>query len=422
MSEDRRPGSGLPLEGADGPAARAGLSAGDRLLAVDGQPAVDVLDLEFAAADGRFIVEVERENRRFRADVRPAAGEGHGLRLAGGLGAPVRTCRNRCRFCFVDQVPAGLRPALYVKDDDYRLSFLYGNFVTLSNMDDADLARVLRLRLSPLYVSLHAWDDDARVALMGPAARATRRRLQALAAAGIVLHVQVVLCPGWNDGTILSETLDRLAGTDGVADVGVVPVSLAHESKLRRVRPDDAGAAIAGVEAVQSRRRAAAQTSFAHAADELYLLTGRTPPPCDAELQYENGVGIVDAFLREAKTLGRRTGGPPVALLCGTLAEPVVRRACERIGRARPYPVVNRLFGPHVTVTGLLGGREVLQALRERPAAPGEWLLAPRSFLPEHLGRTLDDIPAGELERAAAGRLVLADSLEEALALAAPTA
>jgi len=410
------PPGGLPVEAVSGAALRGGLRTGDRLLAVDGGPAVDVLDLEFVAADGCFEVEVERAGRRLTLEICCAPGEWHGVELAGGLGSTPRVCRNACRFCFVDQLPPGLRAGLYVKDDDYRLSFLEGNFVTLSNMEDADLARVERLHLSPLYVSLHAWDDDTRVALMGPAARPTRARLERLAAAGIRSHVQIVLCPGWNDGVILEETILRLAGLESIQDVGVVPVSLAAEGELRRVTPGDAETAVTLIEALQHRLRRERGRAFVHAADELYLLCGATPPEADAELQYENGIGICAAFLDEAAGSARRGPvRPPLALLSGTLAEPVVRRACELLGDARPFVVHNRLFGPHVTVTGLLGGREVIAELRRAPLGSGEWLVVPRAFLPPYSEVTLDDVTVAELRRACAGRLLVAGSLAAAL-------
>ncbi|MBM3147574.1 MAG: DUF512 domain-containing protein [Actinobacteria bacterium] len=420
MTRDGSPG-GLPIEGVHGASARAGMRTGDRLLAVAGAPAVDVLDLEYAAADGCFDVEVERGGRRLTLAVRCAPGESHGVELAGGLGSGPRVCRNACRFCFVEQLPPGLRAGLYVKDDDYRLSFLEGNFVTLSNMGDSDLERVERLRLSPLYVSLHAWDDDRRVALMGPAARPTRARLERLAAAGIRSHVQVVLCPDWNDGAVLEETIIRLAGLEGVRDVGVVPVSLARGGELRRVTPGDAEAAVTRIEALQSHLRRERGRAFVHAADELYLLCATLPPPADAELQYENGIGICAAFLDDAARCARRREArrPPLALLSGELAAPVVRRACELLGDASPFVVGNTLFGPHVTVTGLLGGRDVIAALRRAPLETGEWLAIPRAFLPRHGEVTLDDVTVDELRRACAGRLVVAGSLADALEMSA---
>ncbi len=314
-------------------------------------------------------------------------------------------------------MPPGLRGALSVKDDDYRLSFLHGNFMTLTNLDEADLERIEELRLSPLYVSLHAWDDDARVRLMGRAAAGSRAVLERLAAAGLELHLQVVLCPGWNDGDVLAETVLRSGELEDVADLGVVPVSLAAEGDLRRVTAEEArarGRGRAGVAAgVHEARRG---TAFVHAADEFYLLAGDEPPAGDAPEQYENGVGISADLLAEARSLAAAWGGadarerdaPPqpgdgvagVRLLCGTLARPVLERAAAVLAPAagvpvRSFAVENALFGPHVTVTGLLGGAEVLEALRRDPLAAGEWLAAPRVWLPEELGRTLDDVVRG---------------------------
>lgn len=419
-------------------AARAGLFPGDRIVDLNGRVPLDVLDLEDAAADGVLWASVLREGRPLDLVVAPRAGEWHGISLDhAGLGDAPRTCRNACRFCFVDQVPRGLREALRVKDDDYRLSFLHGNFTTLSNLSEADVQRILTLGLSPLFVSLHAWDDAARVRLMGRAASGARALLERLAAAGVRLHLQVVLCPGWNDGVTLEETVRCSAGLRSVVDLGVVPVSLAAEGDLRRVTGVDARATLARIEAWQRDFRATRGAAFVHAADELYLLAGLTPPASDAPEQYENGVGICAATLEEAAALAAdwarhtpargsavhrpRRAVTAVRLLTGTLARPVVAAAATTLSAAagtpmQPFAVANAVFGPHVTVTGLLGGEEVLRALRKTPLAEGEWLLAPRVWLPDALGRTLDDVGEDELKAACDGRLVVAASLGEAFA------
>jgi len=411
-------------------AARGGVRSGDRIVVLNGAAPLDVLDVEDAAADGVLWLTVLRDGHRLDLAVTPDQGEWHGISLDhGGLGDVPRTCHNACRFCFVDQVPPGLRPALSVKDDDYRLSFLHGNFTTLSNLEEEDIRRIEELRLSPLYVSLHAWDDDARVRLMGRAAAGSRAVLERLAAAGLALHLQVVLCPGWNDGDVLAETVERSGTLPSVADIGVVPVSLAAEGDLRRVTAADAAAVVAAVEQWQRDFRTRRGRAFVHAADEFHLLSGNDPPAGDAPEQYENGVGIAAAFLSEAagvasSTRRARSPSPPqgvsgVRLLTGTLARPVVARAAAVLQReaglsVRPFAVENALFGPHVTVTGLLGGAEVLDALRREPLAAGEWLAAPRVWLPADLGRTLDDVAEEELEAACGGRLSVVGSLEEA--------
>jgi len=435
---------GVVVADVRGPAARSGLRAGDRIVWLNGGTPLDVLDLEDAAADGVLELAVLRGQRRFRLVVPLASGEWHGVSLDhGGLGDKPRVCRNDCRFCFVDQVPPGLRPALYVKDDDYRLSLLHGNFITLSNLGDADLRRIEELCLSPLYVSLHAWDDTVRVRLMGRAAAGSRAALERLAAAGIELHLQVVLCPGWNDSDMLAETVVRTAALPGVADLGVVPVSLAAEGELRRVAAGDAARTLAMIAAWQRGFRGTLGRSFVHAADELYLLAGEQPPRSDAPEQYENGVGIAAALVEEAEGLVRAASRGPLAgrngdraavtalapvsgatslrLLTGELAVPVVARVAGMLAGAarlpvRPFAVANRLFGAHVTITGLLGGGEVLAALRQEPLAEGEWLLAPRVFLPEPLGCTLDDVGEHDLAAACGGRLAIVESLGEGFA------
>jgi NifB/MoaA-like Fe-S oxidoreductase len=442
---------GLPVAVVEDAAARAGLEPGDSIVRLNGAAPVDVLDLELAAADDVIWLTVLRDGHPLDLAIEPREGEWHGISLGhDGLGAAPKVCRNACRFCFVDQVPAGLRASLSVKDDDYRLSVLDGNFITLSNLADADLARIEDLRLSPLYVSMHAWDDEARVRLMGRAARGTRAALERLAAAGLELHLQVVLCPGWNDGDVLGGTIAGAASLESVRDVGIVPVSLAAEGELRRVSAADAEALLAAVEKWQARFSRERGAAFVHAADEFSLLCGRMPPASDAPEQYENGVGMSAALLQEARELAQgwadsgegahdgeeaganeesgfgATGRPrrevlQLRLLTGTLAMPVITEVAGALQDAlgipvRPLAVHNALFGPHVTVTGLLGGREMLQALRDEPLADGEWLVAPRSFLPAGLGRTLDDIGEAELAAACGGRLVLAGSLLEAFA------
>jgi hypothetical protein len=358
---------GLAVDEAAGAARRAGVRAGDLIVTIDDRPPEDVLDLSLAAADGRFTLGLERAGRPLTLQVTLRRGEGHGLALRDGLGVPVRRCANDCPFCFVAQLPPGLRPSLAVRDDDYRLSFLQGTFITLTNLGEHDLARIVALRLSPLYVSLHAWDDGVRARLMGPGAARARERLARLAAGGVELHVQVVLCPGVNDGAVLRETVERLVdlaapagpqasgeaeaggaemgeteprGTEpaagspasgGVVDVGVVPVSLAGAAGgLRPLTAADAAAAVALVGELQTAAAARLGRRFVHAADELYLRAGAWPPTGDAPFQYENGVGICAALLADVAAVTPASPAPRVALLGGVAAAPVLAAASRR--------------------------------------------------------------------------------------------
>ena len=333
--------AGVTVAGVAGAAARAGLREGDCITRLNGTAPRDVLDLEMAAADGALWLTVLRDGHPLDLAVHPGSGEWHGVSLAGGLGDATMTCRNRCRFCFVDQVPAGLRPSLSVKDDDYRHSFLHGSFITLTNLTARDVQRILDLRLSPLYVSLHAWDDAARAALMGRSARASRAVLERLAAAGLELHLQVVLCPGWNDGATLAETVERTTAL-GVEDLGIVPVSLAAEGDLRRVVRGDAERLLGEVAVWQAACRERLGRSFVHAADEFYLLAGRLPEASDAPLQYENGIGMSAQLLSEAQelaaTLIGRGGGAAKATTDDDVRLPPGRSGCGSSRGRSPSP------------------------------------------------------------------------------------
>ena len=452
MSDGRRAGcDGVVVAAVQDAAARSGLRAGDRIVELNGVTPLDVLDVEDAAADGTLWVRVLRDGHPLDLVVAPRHGEWHGISLdRGGLGDEPRVCRNRCRFCFVDQVPAGLRAGLSVKDDDYRLSFLHGNFMTLTNLSEEDLERIEELRLSPLFVSLHAWDDAARVRLMGRAAAGSRATLERLAAAGLEVHLQVVLCPGWNDGDVLAETVARTGALESAADLGVVPVSLAAEGDLRRVTAEDARAVLAAVGSWQrdfrraQGRRLRARRRRVLPAGRRGASGGRRPGAVRERRRHLRRApgrgrgadgGLARRRLRSGDAGGRRRrrvrrgGGPGapgsgrvgVRLLTGTLARPVVERVAALLAPAagvpvRAFAVGNELFGPHVTVTGLLGGAEVLDALRRDPLADGEWLVAPRVWLPEDLGRTLDDVGEDQIRAACGGRLVVAESLGSAFA------
>ena len=321
-----------------------------------------------------------------------------------------------------------------MRDDDYRLSFLQGTFVTLTNVDEHDLERIAALRLSPLFVSLHAWDDDVRARLMGASSRVARDRLAWLAAHGIEMHVQIVLCPGINDGAVLRETVTRLLGLASAPDDAAPtrrPATTACRRRadggraagwstwascpsrwrgaggdLRRVTPADAAARARPGGRAQAAATAAVGRRFVHAADELYLRPARCRPPATLPPSTRTASASAPRCWPTPTELAIAPASPPLALLGGTASAPVLAEAARRLdartgAAVRPFIVDNALFGPRVTVTGLLGGREVLAALRERPLAAGEWLLAPRTFLPAELGRTLDDVT----ESRARGRL-----------------
>ncbi len=291
----------------DSIAAELGVQPGDRLLAVNGQPVGDLLDYLLEEPRETLSIEIERAGGElWDLEIEHDSDEPLGL----GLPHPEpRQCGNNCIFCFVHQLPRGLRRTLYVKDEDYRFSYLYGAYVTLTNLAEADLERILARRLSPLYVSVHATDNTLRQQLLGKQAPAILPLLRRLVAGGIELHTQVVVCPGINDGDQLARTCQELANlAPGVKSLAIVPVGLTgHRQRLPRLRPQtrqEARELVEWVEARQVELLARLGTRFLFAADELYLKAGRPFPELAAyeELaQLENGVGLIPRFRAQAE-------------------------------------------------------------------------------------------------------------------------
>jgi len=400
------------------PAAGAGLVAGDRIVAVNGQPVRDAIDFQFHAGDARLDLVVERgDSGAPGATVRLALarrGRDLGLELVAPRPGEIATCANKCVFCFIHQLPPGMRKSLYVKDDDFRLSFLHGNYITLTDLDEGDLARIVEQRLSPLYVSVHATDPALRHRLLGQPRGSAEilPRLERLAKAGIRMHAQVVLCPGWNDGPALERTVAELAPLHPhVATTAIVPVGLTrHRARLPALRGLDAGEAraLVGTAAAWQRRFLATLGSrFVFLADEIYLLAGRPLPPARAYEGFpvvEDGVGLVrrfeDGFARAA---GRRPRRPrEVTLVTGELFAPRLARLCAGAGldrgRVRIAAVPNEFFGRAIGVAGLLTGQDIRRALATRPEL-GEAVLVPAVALRDAAGVFLDDLTPADLAR-----------------------
>ncbi len=377
---------------AKSPAARAGLRAGDRLLSIDGQPLEDAIDGMIAIAEEVFDVLYARGTRELRTTVERRPGQEWGAHMEP---PPLRHCGNRCIFCFVDQMPKGLRSSLYIKDEDYRHSFLFGNYVTLSNTSPRDLERIRRLRLSPLYISVHATSEPVRRRLLGRARLAPiLPMLKQLTKAGIVLHTQTVVCPGVNDGTVLEKTVRDLSRLHPqVRSLAVVPVGLSqHRQALAPLKTVDTALAkrmVAGVTRWQKQSKAELGSRFVYATDEWYLRAGVTVPSASAYEgfpQIENGVGIVRQFVDGLKhacqKLPRKvTPARRIVIPTGTLAAEAVRKALRPLAQIQGVdlevvPVVNRLFGPSVTVSGLLCGADLVAGLTGKMSGPTRILLA----------------------------------------------
>jgi len=385
-----------------GIAEELGIAPGTELLSVNGRELVDFLDWEFLTADDELVIEArEPGGEPVVYEIERPEGEGLGLELEPPT---VRRCANRCEFCFIEGLPKGLRKNLYVRDDDYRLSFAYGNFATLSNVKERDIARILEYRLSPLYISVHATPWDARkVLLNNPRVPNIVEQLTRLAEGGIQFHGQMVIVPGLNDGDVLEQSLaDLYSFGDACLSVAIVPVGLTQFSHLYTGKSMDQPTAetlLRAVDRWQERARAERGEAWVYGSDELYLLAGRPLP--DAEFygdfpQIENGVGAV-ASLRmrvadgvaslprlEGKRIGVVTGVSMRALM------PDLLDALAKQTGARFELIVmeNSLFGPTTTTAGLLVGADIRRALSDRRDL--DLALIPAESINDH-GVFLDD-------------------------------
>ncbi|MHB2031919.1 MAG: DUF512 domain-containing protein [Gemmatimonadaceae bacterium] len=357
-----------------------GMVPGTELVRVNGRELDDFLDWEFLTADDELVIEARQpDGETVEFEVERPEGESIGVELEPPT---VRRCANRCEFCFIEGLPKGLRKPLYVRDDDYRLSFAYGNFATLSNLKDRDIARILEYRLSPLYVSVHATPWEARkVMLNNPRVPNVVEQLTRLAAGGIQFHTQMVIVPGLNDGDVLEQSLaDLWALGDAVLSVAIVPVGLTQFSHLYTGKPMDAtisGRLLGHVLRWSSRGAAERGDPWVFGSDELYLLAGR-PLPGEAHygdyVQIENGVGAVTALRARVRDglaglprlEGRRIGVVTGVSMRGLMPE-LLDQLTARTGASFEMIVMeNSLFGPTTTTAGLLVGADIRQALGGR--------------------------------------------------------
>ncbi|HTD61351.1 MAG TPA: DUF512 domain-containing protein [Gemmatimonadaceae bacterium] len=352
-----------------------GLGPGTELVSVNGRSLADFLDWEFLSADDELEIEARQDGETVIYEIARDDGQSLGVELEPPT---VRQCANRCEFCFIEGLPPGLRKPLYLRDDDYRLSFAYGNFATLSNVRERDVKRIFEYHLSPLYVSVHATPHEARkVLLNNPKVPDILAQLRTLASGGIEFHCQMVIVPGLNDGDVLEQSLADLWSLDGaVLSVAIVPVGLTQFSHLYTGRTMDRAAAaglLKQIEPWASRR----DNPWVFGSDELYLLAGVELP--DAEYygefdQVENGVGSV-ALLRRRVREGakhlQRMHGRRIGVVTGTSMAPLMPELLEQLHAATGatfelIPVENSLFGPTTTTAGLLVGADIRRALDGR--------------------------------------------------------
>jgi putative radical SAM enzyme (TIGR03279 family) len=394
------------------PAAEAGLRPGDRILSVNGHAVRDAIDFQFHTSDDRLALTVERDgaSRAFRV---VCGGGPVGIELEAPRPGEIATCANKCVFCFIHQLPKGMRRSLYVKDDDFRLSFLHGNYITLTDLGEDELRRIEEQRLSPLYVSVHATDPSLRWELLGRPRTSAEilPRLERLAKAGIRMHAQIVLCPDWNDGAQLERTVHELAPLHPhVATTAIVPVGLtAHRARLpslRTLTDAEARALVDAVHGWQAELLMRLGSRFVFLGDEVYLQAGAPMPEAPAYEEFlvaEDGIGLVrrfeDGFARAAR---RPRGGESarVTVVSGTLYAPRLARLLAALprGRASVAAVPNRHFGGSISVAGLLTGGDIQRHLAGLGDL-GDAVLVPAVAVRDGDGVFLDDATPADLAR-----------------------
>ena len=396
------------------PAERAGLRPGDRLTRVDGVVVLDFIDYQALTARRRLRVEVLRDERPLEFAVRKGEYDPLGLNFSTPMMSGTRLCCNRCLFCFVDQLPGHVRDTMRVKDDDWRMSLMMGNYVTLTNVSDRELRRIIDRRCSPLYISVHCTDPDLRAYVLGtPRARRLMPQLKALSNGGIQFHCQCVLCPGINDGPALERTIRELSQLEGARSLALVPVGLTgHREGLFELRPyrrDEAQAVLALAEDWRQRLLETKGTRFVFPSDEFYLQADWPIPPDEAYEDYgqiDDGVGqlrLLDTEYQEAwrslpEEMRRRgEGGVKLAIACGQSAGTFIARLLREYPIAGAniavYPLENRFFGPTVTVSGLITGGDLTEQMKGVDCAA---VMITEVMLRSEGDRFLDDMTLGE--------------------------
>lgn len=399
-----------------GIAAEMGVEAGDRLLTINGTPVQDVIDYLFLSADEYIEVEIQKpDGEVWLLEIDKEFDEKLGIEFENPIMDDPRNCRNACVFCFIDQMPSGMRDSLYFKDDDSRLSFLQGNFITLTNVSESDIDRMIRYHISPVNVSIHTTNPDLRTAMLGNRfAGDVLLRMSRLAEGGVKLNGQVVLCPGWNDGAELDRTIEDLSGLyPGMTSLAVVPVGLTKYRKglaeIPAVDRDRALAFLAQLEKWQSHFLKTLGNRFVYGADEFYL-KAEVPLPEQDEYegfpQIENGVGLLRKFQSEfdqAFKRGRKKPEPQTLVIAtGVLAKPFIQTLCGRFSERFPQvrieviAVENHFFGEAITVAGLLTGQDLVRALKDH--IEGDRLLVSRSMFKSEETLFLDDMTLKGLE------------------------
>ena len=390
-----------------------GLRPGDRLLEINGERARDILQLKKADLEETLALTVLSGDEVTQFDIEKEVYESLGIGVDSELFDGVTRCQNKCPFCFVDQLPprlkgeTNLRRTLYVRDDDYRLSFLHGHYITLTNLKNEDYERIIEEKLTPLCVSVHATDPETRIKMVGNKSGGDIiERLQYLIENGIRVNTQIVLCPGWNDGAILEKSVEDLMNLyPGVESMAVVPAGLTkfmpQDRGMKTVAPDQARQCLEQLKPFQKLAREKWGVRFVYASDEMYLLAGENVPTAnfyDGFPQYANGVGTIRSFLDDVATLRRRKSkmgrAPKITLATGALAAPALRELAQvlrakNLADAHVVEIHNTYWGGNVACAGLIMGQELVAQLKGKDV--GEMLFLPPDAV-DGKRRMLDDI------------------------------
>ena len=399
------------------PAEKAHIKPGEKLLTINGHRIVDVLDYRFYGYDPIARLELQQPDGTVRAvRIRKAEGRDLGLNFETYLMDHAHSCANNCIFCFVDQMPQGLRKSLYFKDDDARLSFLMGNYITLTNMAERSIQRIIDLRISPINVSVHTTDPELRAKMLGnPHAGKSIDAMRRLAENGIHMNCQIVACPGINDGPALQRTMEDLADMHpGVTSVAIVPVGLTRYRDglypLEEYNAETAAAVIDLVEGFGKRCRDRFGSTLFWCSDEFYLLAGRQLPPDEYYENYnqlENGVGMLRLleveFHSALRMVDEDETSTPFTIATGLDAAPMIESLvhdamakCPGI-QGQVVPVTNRFFGEKIIVSGLITGQDLIRTLKGRDL--GQRLLLPDNMLRYHENVFLDDVTIRQVEQ-----------------------
>lgn len=393
------------------------LEPGDVLLTIDGEEIEDIFDYDYMTDSESFVMTIQKKNgEEWELEIE-SGGEDLGLTFENGLMSEYRSCRNKCIFCFIDQMPPGMRETLYFKDDDSRLSFLQGNYITLTNMSDRDIDRIIRFHLSPINISVQTMNPELRCRMLNNRfAGEALKKIDRLYEAGTEMNGQIVLCKGVNDGEELRYTIERLAAyAPHMQSVSVVPVGLSKfRDGLYPLEPftkEDACQVIDLIEEWQKKLYEKHKLHFIHASDEWYILAERELPEesrYDGYIQLENGVGMIRLLYEEfMDALGEKEDdgkAEELSMATGFLPYPYLKRLLDRMAEVYPgrkihlYPIRNDFFGEMITVAGLITGQDLVDQLKGKPL--GSRLLLPSVMFKSGEEVFLDDMTRTQAEAA----------------------